>query len=46
MSKDNFEKRPKQETNMLIKLISKGIQAFYKERFIKEQEVAINFYGA
>jgi len=46
MSKDNFEKRSKQEINMLIKLISKGIQAFYKERFIKEKEVAINFYGA
>ena len=46
ISKDNFEKRPKQEVNMLIKLVYKGIQAFYKEQFIRTKEVAINFYGA
>ncbi len=46
MSKDNFEKRPKKEVEVLIKLIGEGIKAFHKESFVKEKKVAIKFYGA
>jgi len=45
LSEDNLIKRPKQEISFLLKLIHVGIKEFYKQPWIQEKGVAINFYG-